>query len=764
MISKRSIAIITIVFHILSLAAPHFVFAQGSRGSQTQRELSLNDNLDPDRAQEMLNAQDDADELNKELKEATEVLMEENLQISMHYVAYRAAEVLGNAYLKQRTSWVYLMRQWDGGEPLEMVEQAADAFGALDEEKRNKIQEVLKKRGFEGQLDGYIFAWLEKEEQSFGDNYWNELRSDGNPAQRCAKISDKVTEQNYAAVGFLVAMMALDIYTSASYGADKMKALIPLDEQAGEKPLFHNKQSSDFSKVFAGKYFSKFQKKIFKDENFHPFFQYGLSFASMARKPWYRGGYAQKALIKEATVIVEWKDHLAHHGSHHSTEKFARLKRYFSARDLGKTLRDTLKIAPNRAASGIARFAGAHAAHSVGSFMSSFVKGSVAAVVAEALVQSAIVVVAGQHKETVDFGDESVEVGSQRTTSQNDDSWLKERKFAFLDLAEEYADNAEAKIAGTVASVAVVALAGVSLPVTLIAAGVGYAVYEGVKYVTKSEWYQNWKNSNLIAKLKRYMDKMDYVTDRLSWNEEKREESAEYVAQWMMKRKEMAKQSPQRMYFVDRLSSIQIEKDGRYYQLKNGEDKYGETFDMEAHMRYDFFDVKGYIGVWDMHTPEKMHQVGKGKDINGLDVAFITPDSTMDFRDGQRVLMSKDGSNFRLLTNGTIWSKRDDDREKWIVKGITNKTDVVIRTGKGRFSYDPDRGGMVYVSESKEITPHNERNGNTQEDSSASDETLMSVAPPAAEKPNMSVDPLMSSEEPLSSEQDPLHDAFGVAP
>ncbi len=139
--------------------------------------------------------------------------------------------------------------------------------------------------------------------------------------------------------------------------------------------------------------------------------------------------------------------------------------------------------------------------------------------------------------------------------------------------------------------------------------------------------------------------------------------------------------------------------------MKNQEANHGRVFNVEAHMRYDILDVKGNQGVWDLKTPTGIHNVGNLSFTNGLDVGFISADTTFDFHENGKVLKSKEGSNFRVLSNGSIWVRDDDKPNTWIVKGLTNKTDLIIRGGKGRFTIDPDRAVHTYVTETFLVLP-----------------------------------------------------------
>jgi len=723
--------------------------------------------LDPDRAQAVLDAQEEESVLNEELREASVELMEKDLQISLHYLSYQAAVHFGTAYLKERTSLAAVSRQWSGGDSQDLIKKAVLAFASVDESKRSEIAQVLSKQGFEGQMDAYFYAWLEKEEQTFGGNYWEELVEDGSSAKRASMVHEDINEENYSSIGFIVGAVSAGLFENSRGAVLRLQNLVALDASLGEKPLFHAKDSPEFEAVFGTRYETDFKQQMLSDEDFFPFFRYGLSLARSEERPWAADSLEQKAMIRESSTFLEQHDlnhqgqglssgRGAHHGdaSRIGNQKYSTLRRFFSMRNMAKTIKDSLKVLPNKGATGISKFLGAGFAKSPRQFVSKFAKGLKYGLIAEAMIQGAVVVAFGQRQESMHIGEDTVEVESQRTNSQDGDSWLKDRKFAFLDLKDEYADNAVAKIAGTAAAVGLSAIAGVSLPVTVIAAGVGFAVYHGVKGIMNTETVQNWVNRNLIRRLEGQMEQMPYVVDQMQWDEDKREEQAETIARLSVKRKEASGQSPQRMFFLDRIASVQIYKSGKYFQNSNEENVRGETFDHEAHMRYDYIDVQGQIAVWDSYTPEKMHMVGEGEELSGLDVCFVNADSEMDYEEG-RFLKNREGSNFRILSNGSLWARRDDDEDKWVVKGLTNKTDVVLRSGKGRYSYDPDSGEMRFVSQTKLVTPNSEEE---QSRDSSNDSQDADSADSRRDGPEF------NPVEAAAEEHNVLDDAFSLAP
>ena len=216
----------------------------------------------------------------------------------------------------------------------------------------------------------------------------------------------------------------------------------------------------------------------------------------------------------------------------------------------------------------------------------------------------------------------------------------------------------------------------------------------------------------------------------------------------LVKRKEVAQQSPSRMYFIDKLSAIEHYKKGKWWQLRNKDPKRGETFDRESHMRYDFIDAAGNRGVWDLKTPDKIHNVGKVADTNGFDITFITADETFAFSNGGKALKSQAGTNFRILTNGSIWTRHDDQRDRWIIKGLAHKNDIVVRD-KGRFAYDPGSRGMSLSNRTK-LIGYDKAPEETKTEDQTGSETSSSELQSSGDQ-NMSVAP-QESQQPLGSE------------
>ncbi|MCJ8346825.1 hypothetical protein MJH12_14885, partial [bacterium] len=320
----------------------------------------------------------------------------------------------------------------------------------------------------------------------------------------------------------------------------------------------------------------------------------------------YDGGYyANKHGVKIASTVIEDIEMSAledavESGSHQDYQgqfkKFRSSKK--TAEDLAKILvqKSTLRFAFTRAIKWTAKTQITH--HLVdhaknaltGAGFKTLIKHTVIAastrIFADLLVESAIILSFGQHKEEVKIGNKTFEYQTQKNMGQNDaDSYWQDRKFAFLDVMDNYADNKEAKITGYFGGAVALALMPVSIPATILAAAVGYATYSGAKYVMLTERVQNWKHTKLVDRLESMMSRMLYVkkNDKIFNNIRS---IAEKRAGDMIKRKEVAKQSLRRIYLVDRLESIQFYQDNKsYWWFKNDSELKGDTFDDEAHAR-----------------------------------------------------------------------------------------------------------------------------------------------------------------------------------
>ncbi len=746
---KKHILFVAIL-HILSLFAPLFA----------------NTDLNPDQAQEMILAsQADNGELREEGLSETRETLEKDLQSPLHYLAYQAARIFGDAYMKDRASMANLTRIVAGRAPQELIEEATRIFSTFEDSEKSNLQQALLESGIEGSFDFYMEHYLIRE------TFWEEFSEDGDVSQRCTVFQEGITEENYTAVGLIAALKHLGMGTSK----EQLLAFVALVESREEEGIFQNPDSPEAQRFFRGKY-THLRDQSFEDEEFSFYFALAINRAHEVlaeEDPSKAGKKAKKAFIKYVTVFGEemvLHGESASHQLRHTGQEIARMgvrgaqSTRSGVQGLLKFQQATFKglVAAGKQgfkALGQSASIPKVTAHGLGHFATHTVQGTIAGVLAEALVESAIVLAVGQKHDQIEVGEEEIEIDTQRTSSQATNGllseYIKDRKFAFLDLAEDAADNWEAKAAGTVAGAVAIAALGTALPAVLVAAAVGYVAYEGVKAVTKMEWYQNWKNSALIDQLTELMQSMPHVQS-MNLSEDALEEKAEARARDMMKRKEVAKQSPQRMYFVDRLDSVQFYQNGRYWYFKNENPQFGERFDDEAHSRYDIIDVDGQQGVYDVKLENRLMMVGHLEKTSGLDVQFVTPDNTFAFEDSRRLLKNREDSNFRVLSNGSVWTKDENDPEKWMVKALVHNTDLVLRENGGRFTWNPDRDGYEKSDLSFVIEPRDlNSEASTPASTPASSTISVAASDPLSDTPGNTGS---------SSEDRTLDDAFGIAP
>jgi len=700
---------------------------------------ALETELDPDRAQAMLDiSSGKGPEALQTLEHDVHQILEDELQVTIHYLAFRSALLLGKAYLGVRTNGINLNRKIRAHDPYSRIKRAVEHVQKIPAGQRFRLIKLFRKWGLNGSILFYFQKWVEKEKTLGGKAYWKHFQ-DGEALARVEKIiPGDVTGENFACIALLAAMQELEIYDDSMDSQQIQNAFLSAlkIEKQEDESLTSKKHQPAFQDFFHNRYFSVVQLRTFADKKFTHFFKEAMEEDS---------NLATDAAMNKATgatsAMLERIASVTKSGTRPTMTKF------WSIASLRKRLLNSFtNLKPKWP-------------FSLGHFAGNFAKGSAISVVAEALVESAIVIAVGQKRQEVEIGGKEIEYDTQKTTGQKGDGWMQEyineRKFAFLDLADNVTDDWESRTAGLVGGVAFAALVGASFPLTLAAAAVGYAAYRGVKAITNMDWYQNFKHRGLISDLEAMMLKMPFVTGQLRYNPEKIEEVAQLRAREMIKRKKIGKQSPRRIYFMDRLSSLQYEKRGDYWYMFNEDEGQGRVFDVEAHMRYDFLDVEGKQGVWDQKTPQGIHYVGDLALTNGLDIGFLSADSTFDFQEGGKVLNSKKGSNFRVLSNGSIWVRDEENPQSWLVKGLTFNTDIVIRDGKGRFTIDPDRALHTYVTETRLILPR-AQSKHTQ----GTGQTIIETKEPSTGIPPFNDSLRPSSEVSFESSEEVLDEAF----
>lgn len=296
----------------------------------------------------------------------------------------------------------------------------------------------------------------------------------------------------------------------------------------------------------------------------------------------------------------------------------------------------------------------------------------------------------------------------QRSNSEIQ-NWLKERKFALMDLYDGYRKTPLTKLVGATSGmvggyfgsvVAGALLVGGGLPA--IVGGVMIAsLFAGIgsflgKWATlkfeRGKYMKNIRRELVERRLYRAILKMDvHLSGRL--DKQGVRDLARNRSEDMSKRESFG-QNYNRMYLVESFEKILLSKKQEITWINIAE-KYGEACEIEAHIRYDFIDIHGDRGIWDFVT-DKIFNVGNVQQNNAFSIIFVT-DSEKIIVEGDE-LKSQKGSEFRVLSNGLIMTMSDLDSTKWVIRGQNANTDVFLRNSKKRFKWDYDRQVFVQVN------------------------------------------------------------------
>ncbi|PCJ17340.1 MAG: hypothetical protein COB02_14030 [Candidatus Cloacimonadota bacterium] len=717
---KRSTILFFSLFYIFSILFPIITFASEQM-----------ENLDPDRLEAIIQGQKEKSKLAEKSKKDLEKMVEEDYNMSLQFLAYRGAKVFTESYLKEVSSSFNLQKQTGGMQAEYNLRMAMSVYKNLSKRKTEELSKIVKSLGYEETLNVFFAMILLHKEYNFGSNWWQERAEDGNSTQRILKINniEGITKENIGIIGLIAAMYNSGTYKRVARGVEKSNyqdsiiALIPYYAKNGQEQMNLSHIEDTNHKILFASNYSIFKKSLLADAVFLQYF--GLILYNPKTKDgktilesigYHKDYYKKKVGIKLATIVLEeiYDGKLGKSGSIVNEIGTSVKGLPTTAKRLGTALVKSkgLRVAFMKSLRLISRSEivanvvhhskSALTGRGLGHMLKHTVKGTIFGVIAEVLIESAIVLVMGQKQEHVEVGDKSLTYKSQRTNGQETEkSFIKDRKFGFLDAMDDYADNKEAKLGGAAGGALAIALMGASFPAVLVAAAVGYVAYIGVKKLMKAEWVQNWKNSKLIEKLKGMMQKMVSIKDKYS--DDKLETMAEARARNMMKRKKYAKQSLRRIYLVDELESIQFYEHGSLWYLKNESKDFGDKFDMEAHARYDFIDIHGKRGIYDVVLQKNLVMVGSLEKSSGLDVQIIKSDSTFAF--SGNLLKSKQGSNFRVLSNGMVMTRRDDDKEKWMIRALINNTDLAFSDGKGSFHYNVEETAYKKQDESYVVKP-----------------------------------------------------------
>ncbi|MBT3783520.1 hypothetical protein HOF92_01015 [bacterium] len=286
----------------------------------------------------------------------------------------------------------------------------------------------------------------------------------------------------------------------------------------------------------------------------------------------------------------------------------------------------------------------------------------------------------------------------QRTGDRLKDS-LNERKFALKDLYEGYQKNPITRVVSTVSGFTGAYFGSVLAGAVLVSGGLptmiggvmiaslfgGVGSFVGKWATTKFERSPGMKNfrRELVEKrLVKVLRKMD-VSSREGWSPSEISKVAQERS-WDMHKRESLGQTYSRMYLVEDFSHVNLYESGAYVYMSIAKE-FGEKFDMQAHIRYDLVDLQGNRGIWDILT-NKIYSIGNIQGNNGLRVIFVTDDQTLGIKGN--TIESKEGTDFRVLSNGLVMTKSDHDQEKWVIKGQNINTDLFLRERKERFSWD----------------------------------------------------------------------------
>ncbi len=289
----------------------------------------------------------------------------------------------------------------------------------------------------------------------------------------------------------------------------------------------------------------------------------------------------------------------------------------------------------------------------------------------------------------------------QRTDSKIK-NWMNERKFALMDIFDRYDKMPMTQVAGTVfgflgaytgSVVAGALIAGAGIPamvggvmIASLFAGIGSFVGSwATTKVERGAVMKNLRRKLLERNLFKIILKMEVygsgTIDKVGARQLAQDRS------WDMYRLEGMGQVYNRMFLVESFSRIELyeKRDFVYMKMK---ERYGQEFDMQAHIRYVMVDLKGNEGAWDM-VANHVYNLGNIQANNGLRVIFLTEDENITLEED--LLLSRKGGYFRVLSNGLIMTHSDVDPTRWVIKGQNLNTDVFLRKARTRYAWDLEK-------------------------------------------------------------------------
>lgn len=289
-------------------------------------------------------------------------------------------------------------------------------------------------------------------------------------------------------------------------------------------------------------------------------------------------------------------------------------------------------------------------------------------------------------------------------------NWLKERKFAVMDLLDQYTKTPLTKVVSTVTGfsgaylgsvVAGAMLLGGTMPamvggVMIASVFGGLGSFLGDWATTKFErgdWMKDVRRGLVERRLYKVILKMDYFKDQ-NMDSSKARELARLRSLDMKKMEDMGQVYVQ-IRLVDSFNNIELYDKGQF-QFMRVKSNHGEEIDTEAHNRYAFVDIKGHRGAWDFGT-RQIFDVGNIQQNNGYSVIFVSENENISVQKG--LISNAKGSDIRVLSNGVIMTKSELNKERWAIRGININTDVFLRESKIRYTWDYDLNAFRQVND-----------------------------------------------------------------
>jgi len=255
----------------------------------------------------------------------------------------------------------------------------------------------------------------------------------------------------------------------------------------------------------------------------------------------------------------------------------------------------------------------------------------------------------------------------QRTGNKAKD-WWQERALRLKDLWDQklkwpirtVMGPTAALIGAYIGSVAAGALfvgggAGVLIGGTLVSslfAGLGNFVGNWVATkLDRSKTMMSFRRSNYERMIRREILEMpSYKDGRLPDTELDRIVTARALD---FEKIESTGYAPDRLFLVDRLENVRVYQNGDYLNL-HIEDEHGIAFDRYADIRWQFIDLDGWRGAFDIQT-QSVINVGKVSENNGRGLVFVDADKAS--IEGDRLVPSEE-SGLYVFDNGIIMVKK----------------------------------------------------------------------------------------------------------